>query len=388
MAAEPGMKKICYVTTISESMRLFVLGSAKHLNAQGSFDITFVCNDDPAFAQVLPGAIHYHPIPMRRGVSPGGIKAVFSLYRFFRAERFDMVQYATPNASLYSCIAARLAKIPVRLYCQWGIRYTGYAGVKRMFFFLLEKLTCRLSTSIHPDGHALREYGLAERLYPAEKASVVWNGSSAGVDLRVFDIHSKAKWRADIRARYALEDASCVVGFVGRITRDKGLNELLEAARVLLDRHKDVKFMLVGAEESTAGIDPALFQWAKRCDRIVFCGHQKDVRLHLAAMDVMVQPSYREGISLAILEAEAMGVPVIVSDIPGSLAATDSGKAGFVIPTANAPALIDALEAAISDPAATEAMGRKGRAFVEQSYDQAILHEKIYLDKKKLLSME
>lgn len=382
------MKKICYVTTISVSMRHFVLGSAEYLHARESFDITFVCDDDPEFARELPAYIRFHPISMRRGVSPDGIKAIFSLYRFFRAERFDMVQYATPNASLYAGIAAWCARVPVRLYCQWGVLYTKYSGLRRGLFRLFEKLACRLATSIHPDGFALREFGIRERLFPADKASVVWNGSSRGVDLNVFDIRARAAWRAEIRARCALEAPAFVVGYVGRINRDKGVNELLQAARVFLDRHENAWFLLVGPYESTMSIDPTLYQWSKQCSRIVYCGPQRDVNRYMAAMDVMVQPSYREGISLAILEAEAMGTPVIISDIPESVEATDAGKTALVVPKGDARALLDALEACIADPAACSTRAEKGRAFVERNYDQRILYEKILLDKKHLLSME
>ena len=122
------MKKICFITTISGTLSAFVLKIAEYLHETGEFDITFICDDNPDFAEELPEYIRYFPIHMKRGISLSGIQSVWKLFRYFRKERFDLIQYSTPNASFYASIAGMAARIPVRIYAQWGIRYVGLSG--------------------------------------------------------------------------------------------------------------------------------------------------------------------------------------------------------------------------------------------------------------------
>ena len=128
------MKKICFVTTVSITLKAFVLNTAEYLHQHTDWDITFVCNEDAEFRAELPDYIRFHAIPMERGMSVGGIKAMLQMAKFFKREHFDLVQYSTPNASLYASLAARMAGIPVRLYCQWGLAYVGFQGLKRRIF--------------------------------------------------------------------------------------------------------------------------------------------------------------------------------------------------------------------------------------------------------------
>ena len=138
------MKKICFITTISSTMKNFILKTAKYLHKEGDYDITFICNSDDEFEKILPKYIKYIPVNMKRGVKLGAVKATYEIYKIFKKEKFDCIQYSTPNAALYASIAGKLANIKVRLYCQWGIRYVGFEkGVKRRIFKMLEKIMLR-----------------------------------------------------------------------------------------------------------------------------------------------------------------------------------------------------------------------------------------------------
>lgn len=117
------MKKICYVTTISMTLKAFVLDIAKYLHENGNYDISFICNYDKDFADSLPKYIHYYPVSMERGISIGGLKAMLEIKKILKREKFDIVQYSTPNASCYTALASAVEHVPVRLYCQWGIAY-------------------------------------------------------------------------------------------------------------------------------------------------------------------------------------------------------------------------------------------------------------------------
>ena len=125
------MKKICIVTTVPVTLQSFFLDSTRYIRNNTDWDISFICDYDQDFEKSLPDYIHYYPVKMERGVSLSGLKAIREFKKIFKREKFDLVQYSTPNASLYASIAANSAKIPVRLYCQWGIVFAGFSGIKR-----------------------------------------------------------------------------------------------------------------------------------------------------------------------------------------------------------------------------------------------------------------
>ena len=142
------MKKICMITTVSGTLESFVVEIAKHLYHTCGYDITLICNHDEAFANRLPKYLHYIPVKMERGINLSGFASIKEFRRIFRREKFDLVQYATPNASCYASIAAKLERIPIRLYCQWGIRYVGLHGLTRKIFKRIEKTVCTWSRTM------------------------------------------------------------------------------------------------------------------------------------------------------------------------------------------------------------------------------------------------
>ena len=175
-------KKICYVTTVAGTLRSFVLETAKYLYNTNDFDITFVSSYDEEFEQMLPDYINYYPITMKRGISFDGLKVIYKMYKYFKKEKFDLIQYSTPNASLYTSVAAFLSRVPIRLYCQWGIAYVGFAGIKRKIFKLIEKIVCTLSTNVQPDSYGNLNFAQEEKLYNKIKGEVIWNGSACGIN--------------------------------------------------------------------------------------------------------------------------------------------------------------------------------------------------------------
>jgi len=311
------MKKICFVTTISVTITSFILDFAKYMHENGDYDITFICNKDDEFEKELPDYIHYIPVEMERGVSLGGILACAKMWKIFRENKFDLIQYSTPNASLYASIAGSLARVPVRLYCQWGLVYVGFSGVKRKIFKCEEKLVCKLSTWIEPDSRGNLSFCHEEKLYPEKKGSVVHRGSASGVSLEKFDISKKKLYRSEIREQYKIPEKAFVYGFVGRITGDKGINELLASTKNILKSHKDIYVLMVGGVEKETSVNTKLYEWSKENSRVIYCGSTKEVQKYMSAMDCYVMPSYREGFGLTVVEAGAMGIPVICTNIPG-----------------------------------------------------------------------
>ena len=376
------MKKLCFVTTIPLTVRAFVIPVVRYLAENTDWEITVVCDTDPTLQAELPERVRYVPVPMKRGISPSGLSSVWQLYSLFRKEKFDLVQYSTPNASFYSAIASWLAGIRHRKYHLMGFRYLGFTGVKKTIFKTIERLSCLLSTDIECVSPSNMTLGVREKVFPAEKAHVVFFGSSAGVDLERFDIHKRSAWRAEMRDRMGYTEDQCVFGFAGRITGDKGINELLNAFSKISSSENQL--LLVGSIERD-GLNPGLLDQAEKSKNITFLPFVDDIERCFAAMDVLVLPSYREGFGNVIIEAQAMGLPVIVTDIPGPVDAMIPGETGLVVPAADVEALADAMQQMDHDAELRARCGAQGRKLAEERFDFRKLMEHFLRERQDLL---
>ena len=379
------MKKICFISTIPSTLRTFVLKTAIYLHENTDWDISFICSEDEEFASELPEFIHYFPVPMERGISISGIKSMMQMKKIFVKEKFDLIQYSTPNASLYAALAGKLAGIPVRLYCQWGLVYVGFEGIKRQVFKAIEKIVCKLSTWIEPDSVSNLNFAHEENLYPQTKGSVIWNGSACGINLEKFDISQKIKYRKDIREKYNFPEDSFVYGFVGRITKDKGINELLAAFKQIYESNSNVYLMMVGTTEKDDTVDESLFLWSKKCEHVIYTGFTDIVEQYLSAMDTYILPSYREGFGMGVVEAEAMGVPVIVTSIPGPVDAMKENETGIVVKKGSIKELLRAMKKLYEDKHIRKEYSSNAYDFAINNFEQKKLFGKILLDRKRLL---
>lgn len=380
-----GNKKICFVTTVSMTLKAFVLDTAKYLHENGGYEITFLCAPDDQFGEMLPSYIRYIPVSMKRGISLGGLGAFFQIYRIMKKYRFDLVQYSTPNASLYTSLASALAGIPVRLYCQWGIVYVRFSGFKRWIFKTIEKLVCALSTHIEPDSFGNLRFGREEKLYSEKKSSVVWNGSAAGVNLKKFTVSNKEQYRREIREKYNIGENDFVMGFVGRVTRDKGMNELFYATQCFFEERQDAFLLLIGDNENPESVEKELYKWSLDCPRIIYCGRTNEVEKYLSALDVFILPSYREGFGSVLVEAEAMGVPVITTDIPGPTDAMVPEQTGLLVKVKDRVSLLEAIRCMASQSEVCEEMAKQAYRFAAERFDSEKLLLKILEDRKMLL---
>lgn len=382
---EKSNKKICFIATVSITLNSFILPLAVYLHDHTSYDITFICDSDDNFAATLPSYIHYIPIEMKRGISLGGIGAMFRMIRVFRREKFDMVQYSTPNASLYAAMAAWFVGIPIRKYHLMGFRYLGFSGLRKGIFKAIEKLTCALSTDIECVSESNRELGIAEKMFSAQKSNVIMRGSSAGVDLKRFNVQNKYSWREGYCKKFGFSDTDCVFGYVGRITRDKGINELLAAFEKA--DIKDKKLLLIGRIESEQTLDKQLLINARNDQRVIFHKPVDDIEHFYSAIDVLILPSYREGFGMVVAEAEAMGIPVIVTDIPGPIDAMIPGKTGITVRKADVDSLRSAMEALANSPEKRVEFGVAASKFIAENFDQEKLFKAIAEDRERLLKM-
>lgn len=371
-------------------MESFVVETAKYLYEKCGYDVTLICSPDEAFAKSLPDYLHFIPVDMPRGAKLSGFKSIKVFRKIFREQKFDMVQYSTPNASCYASIAAKLEKVPIRLYCQWGIRYVGLSGVSRTIFKLLEKLVCKNSTHIRAVSRLNKDFAVAEGLYKADKAVVVGNGGTIGVDTTVYDLARKAEWRKSIHEGYGLSDEDFVFGFAGRISRDKGCAELFEAFFKVSESNSRAKLFIVGPYEENCGIDSELIAKAKDCDKVIFTGRidNAEMKKYYSSMDVLVHPTYREGFGMVIQEAGALAVPTITTKIPGASEVMEDGVSCLLVEPKNTSALAEAMEQIIFSDELASSLGAATYERTKKLYDRPVMLEFQRKDYEKLLGGE
>lgn len=386
MKYQINQKRICFVSTLPVTLKAFLHSQAGYLINRG-WEVTWVCAETLNFHQELPEGVRYIPLPFKRGIDLFGVpRAILTLYRLFKHERFDIVQYSTPNAAFYASTAAWFADIPVRLYAQWGIRYVGFEGISRQLFKLLERWCCYCSTIVEPDSFSNLEFSVRERLYARNKGRVIWNGSACGVNLDRFDIAYKTQWHTEYRQKAGLSPDNLVIGFVGSIRRDKGCNELIAACRSLFIDMPEARLLLIGDKHFYDTIERDLRDWIELSSQVIHIPPNNEIPQFMACMDIFVLPSYREGFGTVIVEAEAMGVPVVVSNVPGPIDAMCHEKTGLVVPVKNSQALAAALFTLLSDATKRETFGTAAAAFARNNFEQIEFLRRVLDDKEELLA--
>lgn len=376
-AKKMSSKKICIATTVSVTLKSFVVETAKYLHNRCGYDVTLICSNDENFAKSLPEYIHYMPVKMSRGIDFSALSSIRKFKKIFKKEKFDMVQYSTPNASFYASIAAKAVRVPVRLYCQWGIRYVGLSGISRKIFKFLEKLVCRNSTHIRAVSHGNMQFAVDEGLYKAEKAVVVGNGGTIGVDMEKYDISQKNAWKNEIRDNLGIDENAFVFGFAGRVSADKGCTELFRAFNEIYKTNNNARLLIVGPVEEKCGVDEQLLNDAMSCDGVVLTGliENSEMCKYYAAMDVLVHPTYREGFGMVIQEAGAMAVPVITTKIIGASEVMVDGKSCILVEPRNSEDLKMSMENLMKDGALAKRIGKSAFDRTERLYARPIMLE-------------
>jgi len=323
------MMKICFITTISDTLSIFVTDAAKDLLNRGH-EVFFICNKGNKVFD-FPERVTYIELKQKRGLSLSTILNVCNLMTVFKKNSFDIIQYATPNASLTASVASFLTGTKIRIYAQWGIYYINRKGITRCFFKMMEKITCLLSTNVQPISRSILEFSISEKLYSKNKGSVIGYGSCKGINFEQFDYSMREQYRSEIRGNLKIPLESFTVGFLARINKEKGIVELLNGFRLLSDKVDNAYLLVCGPLEDESLGNTRLFEWARQQKNIIFCGQVSNVQKFYSAMDVFVYPSYREGFGEASLEAQSMGTPVIVTDIPGLRDTYNASTSGLIV---------------------------------------------------------
>ncbi len=379
--------KICALTTVAKTMDMFMAHSMRYLSENG-YDVTLVCNMNEGFSDRHGDFAKCIDLKMSRGVSVKDLfSCTFTLFKLFKKEKFDIVYYATPNASLYASVAATLAGVKHRNYCQWGIRYVAFDGIKRKIFKFVEKLTCAFSKTIRSASPKNMEFAISEKLCKREKISVIGIGGTVGVELDKCESFDKSEARQNRRSEYNIPNDAFVYGFVGRINVDKGLNELISAFKSLSEKKDNAYLVLVGDIDEINPIKQENLDFAKQCDRIVLTGNV-DSRLiyeYMAAFDVLVHPSYREGFGKVLQEAMGVKIPIITTNIIGPSEVIENNVSGILCNVKDACDLEEKMLLLYEYEELRAQFAEQGYKRAKTYFDRPIMLQNILNDTNKIL---
>jgi glycosyltransferase involved in cell wall biosynthesis len=361
----PSTRRPRLVLTVTSAGSLTLMrGFPEHLERAG-WDVHVVSNpgaDLDALAPLVSGA---HAVAMRRDPSPAAdSRALLAWVRLLRRLRPDAVLAATPKAALLGLVAARLTGVPVRVYHLWGLRLQTTTGLMRRVLAVAEKATARAATRVLSVSASLSAEFAGAGLAGPRAVDMIGRGSSAGVDTQRFDASLVRLTEVRQAARTArLEPDRFVVGYVGRITPDKGLDTLDAAMRILAENGVRACLLVVGEADAT-GYDPFTAPHVHRVGRI------EDPRPYYRLMDVLCLPTLREGMPNVCLEAGAMEIPVVTTTATGAVDSISDGETGLLVPPGDADELARALRALHHDPALARRMGAAGRRWVTTHFSR------------------
>lgn len=360
-------QKLLLVTTVPDTFISILNGQPGYLRE--FFDVILASSDDGRLVEFarLEG-VQTHHVPMVRGINPFvDLCSIFGMVSLLLKIKPDVVHSYTPKAGLVSMLSAWICRVPVRVHTFTGLIFPTQTGLKQRLLIWIDRLICSCATRVVPEGQGVRANLRLYRITD-KPLNVIGHGNIAGVDTDYFrpdreDVQEAAKVLRD-----RMSGSRFAFCFVGRLNRDKGIRELVQAFSRL---PKDVSLLLVGGDDPVASIDDETRKLIRASANIHSLGFLRDIRPALAASDVLVLASYREGFPNAVLQAGAMWLPVIATDISGSNEAITAGLNGWLVPPADIDALYVAMDSALALPKESLlAMGQRARQRIAERFER------------------
>lgn len=361
--------KIARVSTVAffvETQLRAQLGAIVDVGAE----LTVIASDDELTFQ-LP-RMRYVPIDIPRKIHlMRDLVALWRLWCFFRRERFDIVHSTTPKAGLLCSIAAVLAGVPIRLHTFTGQPWLGLGGVKHWLSKSSDWLITKLNTYCYADSPSQRRFIVDSGVAGEETIGVIGHGSLAGVDLKRFDPERFAiEEQIALRNELGIPSGAAVLLFVGRFTPDKGISELLAAYEELVQRGLFASLVILGPLEADS--EAFLGRLSEQARKgVKLAGFSSEPERFMAIADVLVLPSYREGFGTVVLEAAAMGVPTVGTEIYGLSDAVENYHTGMLVPVRDFIALAAAIEILLHDPEKRKVMGEAARTRAHEYFSSS-----------------
>lgn len=374
-------KKLFIITTIPLS---FIFFRGQLLLLRDEFDVTLISSpEEQLFETANFNKVKSYGILMKREISIfQDFLSLFKLMVYYNRYKPDIVHGNTPKGSFLSMIASWVCKVPTRVYYVHGLRYQGTTGFKKKILIYMERISCKLATDIFAVSRGVKEV-IYEDGITKKKINVIWNGSINGINSDFFnpDIIDFI----NLKEQYSIKKNDFVFGFVGRIVADKGINELVWAFKNLNELYPNLKLLLIGDYEHR--LDPLLPEIKVEIEQnknIIVVGYQKDIRPFYKLMNLFVFPSYREGFGISLMEAAAMNIPCISSDIIGCNEIIEHNLNGFLIPSKNKEALLEKMKFCIENKNKIKKMSTLTRDIILSKFEQKQLWRKTIEIYKKI----
>ncbi len=380
------MIKVAHVATVDLSLRFLLLNQLKSLN-QAGYAITGVSAAGPHVPDLLQQGIRHIPVTMTRSITPiADLAALWRLYRLMRRERFTIVHCHTPKAELLGQLAARLARVPVVVDTFRGIYDPADNGrFRRWVLAAMSRLAAGCADLVLCQSREAMEAMVREKRCAPNRIALLGNG----IDIRQFDrARLSPRDLKAARKELGIDSTRPVVGFVGRLVREKGILDLFNAMRLVRAQLPDTQLIVVGPTDTDKpdAISPELAKDYGLSEGCVFTGLRTDMPRLYGLMDVFVLPSSREGFPRAPMEASAMGLPCVLTDIPGCREVVEHGRNGLLVPVGTASALASAIVALLTNKDLSERMGRAGRQKAIESFDEERVFSLVKAAYARLLS--
>lgn len=361
------MKKICFITAVHGSAYSFL---RDHMAAlQKEYKVYYVCNETDVNNINVPHD-GYHCVNIQRQISlVQDFKALWHLYRYFRTEKFDAVHSVTPKAGLLTSIAAFFARVPVRIHIYTGQVWANKTGFMRFLLKMMDRLISLFDNHILVDGEGQRQFLINNMVISEENSKVLGSGSICGVNLDRFT--PSAEVRRDKRIELEIDNSKTVFVFMGRLNRDKGVYELLSAFDRIAQEKENVYLLLLGHDEENISATFQKYSGIKPGENFCYYGATPEPHKMLQAGDIFVLPTYREGFGSSVIEASALGLPVICSDAYGVMDAMIDDVTGLRCRIADVESLYNAMVKLASDKIIQAKLGQNGRERVVNEFSGA-----------------
>lgn len=366
-------KKIIRSSTVATSLETFCKGLLKELSEK--YEVVAVSSPDDTLDLVgRREGVKTVGVPMERHIAPlSDLKSLWKMVGVMRRERPWLVHSMTPKAGLMSMIAGWLTGVPVRVHTYTGLVFPTATGITQKILILTDRILCRCATHIIPEGQGVKR-DLERYRITRKPMRVLANGNVRGIDLSHYDRTPEVM----AEARKIADPDKTTYVFVGRIVGDKGVNELVEAFTRLNAEHSDTRLILVGRQEAELDpVSPTTLERIKSNASILAVGEQEDVRPWLAASDIGVLSSYREGFPNSVIESGAMGLPSIVTDINGANEIIIPRENGLIVPPRDADALYRAMKLLYDDKPMRDRLASRSRD-MSRRYDQTVVRKALY----------
>ena len=363
------MKKICFITAVPGTAHSFL---RKHMEAlREDYKVYYVSNE-PDESKILVPRDGYKCVDIHRSISlVNDLKAVWALYKYFKAEKFDVVHSVTPKAGLVTALAGWLARVPRRVHIFTGQVWATKAGAMRFLLKSLDKLIALLNTNLLVDGEGQRQFLIQQGVLKDSNSCVLANGSITGVELDKFVVSDDVRLRE--RSKFGFKADDVVYVFLGRLNHDKGIGELFVAFDKLVSEYDNAKLVLYGTDEEDYDQKVEKFPNIKRGVNYFFPGRTSQPYEALQVADVFVIPTWREGFGMSIIEAQGLGLPVITSDAYGVVDASVEGVTGLRCKVGDVESLYERMVEYQNNPTIRSEHGAAGRKRVEELYDNKVV---------------